>query len=139
MRYEHLAHDAQPACLPQQREAERIDVNDERDLPKSCRRLTSRAARESLVRVRVEQERIARRQRANPRCSNSSIGHLSPAVLAQGTARSRHSWPVMMARPAANGTAAADAAALANVIHEDIRTSEEGFALRENDAIGVLG
>jgi hypothetical protein len=57
VRNEHLAHDAKTACLPQQHEPERIDVNDQRDLPESCLRLAARAPREPLVPMWVEHER----------------------------------------------------------------------------------
>jgi hypothetical protein len=51
---QHLAAEAQAAGLPQQHEAEGVDMDDQRDLPEPRRSVTSGAPREPFIAMRVQ-------------------------------------------------------------------------------------
>jgi hypothetical protein len=71
VRDQHLTDHVQAAGLPQHDQANRFDVNDERNFANACLGFTARTSRESLTRIGIEYERISRRKRAHPRPARS--------------------------------------------------------------------
>ena len=74
--HQHLADHTKTAGLPQEDQSRCINVNHERDFPDAHLRFAPWASSESLACVEIEEERVARRQRAHPIVVRSSSAHV---------------------------------------------------------------